>query len=128
MMGAKHDNGKADYTLLPLLDLENVVRVMEFGAQKYQRDSWREVPDGERRYLAATMRHIALHLSGEVMDDESQLAHIDHAACSLIFAMALRAQKQEVNHVQHRPSRKNARNRTKTTVRATATKQRNRAR
>jgi hypothetical protein len=82
----KHDSGKPDYTLLPLTELEGVVRVLEFGQEKYARDSWKQTPDGYRRYLAAAMRHLADELSKDDIDIESGLPVIDHAITDLIFA------------------------------------------
>ncbi len=51
--GRKHDAGKADYSLLPFEALEQVVRVLDFGANKYGRDNWKRVENAEHRYSAA---------------------------------------------------------------------------
>jgi hypothetical protein len=82
----KHDQGKPQYSLLPLKELEGVVRVLENGAEKYERGDWRLVPDGHLRYLDAGIRHIADHQVGNILDDESGLMALDHAIISLIFA------------------------------------------
>lgn len=85
--GRKFDQGKPDYTLLPLKDLEGVVRVMEFGVKKYARDDWKRLPDGYNRYLAAHLRHMVEVLENPThIDDESGLLSYDHALCDLIFA------------------------------------------
>ena len=85
--GVKHDQGKPDYTLLPLKTLEGVVRVMEFGVKKYARDDWKRLPDGYNRYLAAHLRHMAEVLEDpKHIDYESGLLSYDHALCDLIFA------------------------------------------
>lgn len=90
--GVKHDFSKPQMSLLPLKDLEGVVRVLEFGMKKYARGDWKFVPDGGMRYFDAGMRHLA-ELSDPTdiedlarLDQESVLPHIDHAICSLIFA------------------------------------------
>ena len=49
-VGMKHDSGKLDYTLVPWDGLEDVIRVLEFGANKYSRDNWRKVENAEARY------------------------------------------------------------------------------
>jgi len=85
--GAKHDDGKPDYTLLPLAALEPVVRVLEHGERKYSRDNWQHVPEPQRRYLAAALRHLAAHQRGEALDPESGQPHLAHAACCLIFLL-----------------------------------------
>ena len=56
--GRKFDGGKLEYGLLPPLALEETVKVLTFGAQKYERDNWKKVPDSKRRYLDAMERHI----------------------------------------------------------------------
>lgn len=88
MSGSKHDEGKPDMTLLTMLPaLVAVVRVLEYGAQKYGRDNWQRVEDGERRYCAAALRHLLAHAYGERLDPESGLPHLAHAACSVLFAL-----------------------------------------
>jgi hypothetical protein len=90
MLGVKFDDGKPDWSLLPLDAIEEVVKVMSFGAKKYTRDGWRSVPNAEDRYLAAMFRHIRAHRSGEELDDESGLPHLAHAATCLVFLLELR--------------------------------------
>jgi hypothetical protein len=82
----KHDQGKPQYSLLPLKELEGVVRVLENGAEKYERGDWRLVPEGHLRYLDAGIRHIGDHQAGNIIDEDSGLMAIDHAIISLIFA------------------------------------------
>ena len=85
MSGRKDDQGKIDYSLLPWDIVDEVVRVLQFGAQKYDRDNWRKVPDGLRRYSNAAMRHLVALQRGEINDPESGLSHAAHAACCCLF-------------------------------------------
>jgi hypothetical protein len=94
----KADQGKPNYDLLPpeayLLrfspaELDGVVRVLEFGAQKYAAHSWQDVPDGLSRYRAAARRHVDKIQAGEIYNDESGLPNIAHFRCNLIFVFAL---------------------------------------
>jgi hypothetical protein len=85
----KDDAGKVDLSLLPFAALEDVARVLEHGARKYSPDAWRRVPNGHARYVNAALRHLHAHARGEVVDAESGLPHLAHAACSLLFAMEL---------------------------------------
>lgn len=87
----KGDAGKVRLDLLPFLALEDVARVLAYGAEKYSEGGWRRLPDGRRRYIRAGMRHLFAHLRGEVLDEGSQLPHLAHAACSLLFALELPA-------------------------------------
>ena len=83
--GRKFDGGKLEYGLLPPLALEETVKVLTFGAQKYERDNWKKVPDSKRRYFDAMERHIWAWKKGEQMDPESGIHHLAHAMCCLMF-------------------------------------------
>lgn len=85
VIGKKDDNGKTDWSLLPMSTLEGVVKVLMFGEKKYSRDSWQKVDNAKNRYFSALMRHLVKWLDGEKIDSESGLEHIDHALCCLIF-------------------------------------------
>lgn len=87
--GRKLDDGKAGWNLIPWSALREVVAVLDYGAQKYAPDNWRKVPDARRRYHNAAMRHLVASFEGEVVDQESGLPHLAHAACCLLFLRAL---------------------------------------
>lgn len=65
--------------------IEGVAKVLAFGAAKYGEWNWERVEDGERRYYAAAIRHIAAHNGGELNDPESGLPHLAHALTSIMF-------------------------------------------
>jgi hypothetical protein len=79
--GAKLDAGKPDCSLL--LDfglaLRAVAEVGTYGAKKYSRGGWMQVPEGEVRYTAALMRHLLAESSSPV-DEDTGLLHAQHAA------------------------------------------------
>jgi hypothetical protein len=83
--GRKFDGGKLEYGLLPPLALEETVKVLTFGAQKYERDNWQKVPDANRRYFDALQRHVWAWKQGEQIDPESGIHHLAHAMCCLMF-------------------------------------------
>ena len=85
IQGRKFDLGKLEYGLLPTLALEEVVKVLTFGAQKYERDNWQRVTDSKRRYFDALQRHVWAWKQGEQIDQESGLPHLAHAMCCLMF-------------------------------------------
>ena len=85
MNGRKDDAEKPDYSLLPWRGLDEVVRVLTFGARKYSRDNWKSVPDGRNRYFAAALRHMSAWGRGEERDGESSLHHLAHATVSLLY-------------------------------------------
>lgn len=67
---------KLRWELLPMEEVEDVVKVFHYGAKKYAQDSWKNVPDGFERYRAALMRHMMAYLKGERIDPESGLQHL----------------------------------------------------
>lgn len=88
-VGRKFDAGKLDYTIVPWEGLEEVVKVLEFGAKKYARDNWKQVENADTRYLAAAFRHLIAYNTGEEADAETGLSHLAHASCCLLFLLAL---------------------------------------
>lgn len=83
--GEKYDAGKPDWSLLPLGAVEEVVKVLGFGASKYAPDNWQQVPNAQRRYFAALCRHLVAHQSGERDDPETGLSHMAHVATNALF-------------------------------------------
>lgn len=85
MSGNKYDSEKMRFSLIPLAELQDVNKVLEFGAKKYGADNWKKVDNAQERYFNAAMRHILAWQSGELLDDESGLPHLAHAQCCLMF-------------------------------------------
>ena len=83
--GRKFDGNKLEYGLIPPLAMKEMVRVLTFGAQKYERDNWKRVPESKRRYFDALERHIWAWKMGEQLDPESGIHHLAHAMCCLSF-------------------------------------------
>jgi hypothetical protein len=94
----KADNGKPDWSLVPFEALEGMVRVLEFGANKYSRNNWMTGGGfSYRRVLTACMRHLFSYLGGEDKDPESGLSHIHHAQCNLLFLAMYITNKEKFN-------------------------------
>jgi len=85
--GRKFDGNKLEYGLLPPLALRAVVEILTIGAQKYERDNWKHVPDAKRRYFDAGMRHLWDSKCGEKYDEETNKHHLAHAICNLMFLL-----------------------------------------
>jgi hypothetical protein len=83
--GMKFDKNKPDYSLLPFAAVDEVVKVLTYGAAKYDRFNWEKVE--AVRYQAATMRHFSTHMQGEKIDPESGISHLAHAICSLLYLL-----------------------------------------
>ena len=85
--GRKDDAGKRPWHLLPWESAGLIVDVMAFGVTKYGRDTWWSVD--QERWFGATIRHLTAWRSGERLDPESGLPHLAHAACSVLFMLAI---------------------------------------
>lgn len=85
--GVKTDQGKPQPRLLPPGPLMAVVDVLTYGAHKYAPDNWKKVPQARERYADALLRHIFSWLDGESHDPESELHHLAHAGCCILFLL-----------------------------------------
>lgn len=88
-VGSKYDQDKPDWTLLPMGPIISIIKVLEFGKDKYGRDNWKSVPDARRRYQAAAFRHLSAMVDGEWLDSESSLPHAAHLGCCVLFLLWL---------------------------------------
>lgn len=80
--GARYNDGKPDFSLIPLVTLEDEARVWMYGRAKYAAWNWAKgmpwsVP------LACIMRHLAAYQRGEDIDPESGLPHLAHISCNV---------------------------------------------
>ena len=89
MEGMKFDSEKPRWDLLPFESLTAIVLVLTYGAKKYAPENWRKVNDWRDRYFAALLRHLVAWKQGEKIDPESNLPHLAHAGCCLLFLLAL---------------------------------------
>lgn len=84
----RFDQSKTDWSLLPMDALEEVVKVLEFGAVKYDRDNWRR---GEgfkySRVVNSLLRHTYAWMRGEDRDPESGYSHLAHMGCNIVFLL-----------------------------------------
>jgi hypothetical protein len=80
----RFNEGKAQWSLVHFNSLIPFVRVLEFGAQKYDRDNW--MKDMElNKILDSAQRHLAAMMDGEELDQESGLPHAGHVMCNMMF-------------------------------------------
>lgn len=93
-MGVKDDTGKTRWDLVPVLAEEEIARVLTYGAGKYAADNWRNVPEPVRRYYSAMRRHVQAWRRGEMLDPETGLHHLAHAATCLVFLVEMDLEKK----------------------------------
>lgn len=80
----KYNEGKLKWSLVSWKALEPMVKVLMFGANKYEIHNWKKglsystISDSLQRHLNAFME-------GEDNDPESKLSHLGHILCNAMF-------------------------------------------
>jgi hypothetical protein len=85
--GEKFDTNKDRWDLLPWGAVRQIVKVLTYGAKKYDDHNWQLVENMEQRYFAALLRHVVAWFGGEQNDPESGLPHLAHAGCCILFLL-----------------------------------------
>ena len=83
--GVKYDGEKPRWDLLPFDAVEEVVKVLTAGANKYADDNWKHVRPFSRRYISALLRHLVARIKGEIYDPETGFRHTAHMGCCALF-------------------------------------------
>ena len=96
MDGVKYDGEKPKMHLLPPKAINEVAKVLTFGAQKYDEENWRKLEDLQSRYSSGALRHIFAHLDSEDLDPESGLSHLAHAICCLLFKLEIELENAKI--------------------------------
>ena len=94
--GTKHDAGKPPMGLIDRYAAERLAEVLAFGAKKYGRDNWRGGFKYSRLYDAA-LRHIFAFIDGEDFDPESNLPHLAHAMCMVMFLLRMTSERPDLD-------------------------------
>ena len=88
--GIKKDEGKLRWSLLPKGTIQEVIRVLMFGANKYpEADNWKRVDNARERYYNAAKRHLTDEWweRGSVKDDEHGFHPLASVVCCCLFLM-----------------------------------------
>lgn len=92
--GVKFDADKPRMDLLSPVALEEIAKVMTFGAKKYGDNNWRKGLAWSR-VLGAALRHIFAFIRGEDVDRETGFSHLSHASCCLMFLLEYESTRRE---------------------------------
>lgn len=84
--GKKFDQNKAELDLIPFESLEEIAKIMSFGANKYGRRNWQN-GIAYTRLIAAALRHLGKFADKIDFDDESKMNHVAHSATNLLFLL-----------------------------------------
>ena len=89
MMGTKSikndfKDKKLRWDLLPLQEIEDIVKVYTAGAEKYGDNNWQNLENGYQRYKAALFRHLLEYEKGINVDPETNCLHLAQVAWNAI--------------------------------------------
>lgn len=79
----RYDKGKVRYSLLPWDVIRELVKIYEYGYDKYGKDNWKKGMSWSRVYDSA-MRHLQSFWGGEDTDPESGLHHLSHVTWNIV--------------------------------------------
>lgn len=95
--GSRFNTGKTQWGLVDFAALEGMVKVLEFGAQKYGIGNWQKGLTTVS-IIESLLRHIFAYLKGEDIDSETGLKHVDHALCNAMFLVYMEKNKKEMDN------------------------------
>lgn len=83
-IGARFNQGKLRWSLVSRKALEPLVKVLMFGAKKYDAHNWKK---GLKytEVCESLQRHMDAFIDGENDDKESKLSHVGHIMCNAMF-------------------------------------------
>ena len=90
----KFDQNKPRPDLVPVDAIQEIWKVLAYGAAKYDDENWHKAPS-IRRYFAACLRHLWAWYGGEDRDPESGLLHLAHSGTCVLFMISLMINKPE---------------------------------
>lgn len=82
--GLRYNSGKAELHQVPTSNILAIAKVLQYGAQKYEKGNFRKGMAWTTVYDCA-MRHMMKWLDGEQVDEESGLPHLYHAMANVGF-------------------------------------------
>lgn len=89
-VGKKFDSGKLPWHLFPWDSAKEVVKVLELGAEKYGERNWEQGMKWSRLFNAAQRHLVPFFQEGENLDPDTQICHLAHAICCLMFMHSMR--------------------------------------
>ena len=90
----RFNTGKRKWSLVDFDSLEDMVKVLEFGAEKYSPHNWKKGLS-TTEICESMIRHLKSYLNGENLDPESGLPHTGHIMCNSMFLSHMHNFKKE---------------------------------
>ena len=102
----KFDEDKLPWHLMPMEPLEEITKVLAFGAKKYGDRNWENPGLSWHRLYRAAFNHLKEWWLGRETDPETGLSHLAHAACNILFLLEYSRTHRELDD---RPNSKKVR-------------------
>lgn len=84
--GARYNDGKPDYSIMPMHLFDEVCQVWTYGEAKYARWNWLKGMAWSIPYACAC-RHLFAYWRGERNDPESGCSHLAHVVCNVMMLL-----------------------------------------
>ena len=81
----RYDNEKNRLDLISPIFIEELGKVLTYGANKYAPNNWRFTGMDWSRCIGSLKRHLNEFEKGIDIDPESGLSHLAHIACNVMF-------------------------------------------
>ena len=91
---------KLRWDLLPLEEVEDIVKVFTSGSIKYGDNTWQGLENGYQRYKAAMFRHLLEYEKGTEFDEETGCRHLAQVAWNAMAMLYLSKHKDTVNNLK----------------------------
>lgn len=80
----RFNEGKRQWSLVDFESIAEMVKVLEFGCKKYDRNNWQKgLVKSET--IDSAFRHLVEINNNNEMDDESKCLHAAHVMCNMMF-------------------------------------------
>ena len=97
MSGLRHNTGKLKWSLVDYPSLEPLVKVLEFGTEKYSAENSKRGLQ-TREIIESLLRHTYALLENEDNDPESGLPHVGHILANAMFLSYMINNKPEYDN------------------------------
>jgi len=100
--GLRYNEGKERWSLVDFEALKPMVKVLEFGAKKYDDHNWKKGLK-TTEICESLLRHLTAYLNGENNDKETNISHVGHILCNAMFLSYMMQNKPEFDTRYNKP-------------------------
>lgn len=100
--GLRYNENKERWSLVDFEALKPMVKVLEYGAKKYDDHNWKKGLK-TTEVAESLLRHLTAYLNGEDNDKETNLPHTGHILCNAMFLSYMHEFKKEFDTRYKKP-------------------------